>query len=457
MLLLPAPGPAHPMGNFSISHYTRFTLGPNGVELTYALDFAELPTFELLQEWNLEEKDRGAIEARAVGEARRWLSGLRISADGRAVAPVFRRAAASVSGGAGGLPVLLVTMHASLPVSGGALIEYEDANYPDRAGWKEIVTPGETDRSQALRQYPTDASAPPQQVKASFRWGGLPAATIHPAPPPPPAVESPAPAQPAAPASGTVVRGDYLSRMLGGREITPAMLFIGLCVAFGLGAMHALSPGHGKTIVAAYLVGTRGTMRHALLLGGLVTFTHTISVFALGLGVLFFERYVAPEKVIPALGVVSGLSIMILGGYLLYQRAMALAPGTGFYRGPIAPHDHTHVPEGPVTTASLIALGVSGGLVPCPSALVLLLSSIALGRVTLGLSLLLAFSLGLAVVLMGIGAIVLYAKHLLPERTPVRAHWVRFVPVGSAAVVMLLGLLMTGISMGWIPAGFRSA
>jgi ABC-type nickel/cobalt efflux system permease component RcnA len=109
------------------------------------------------------------------------------------------------------------------------------------------------------------------------------------------------------------------------------------------------------------------------------------------------------------------------------------------------------VPDGDVTLGSLIALGASGGLVPCPSALVLLLSSVALGRVGLGLLLLIAFSSGLAVVLMGIGVLVLYAKHFLPDSQKTAAHPAfRIIPVLSAALIVCIGLLMTGVSLGWI-------
>ena len=109
------------------------------------------------------------------------------------------------------------------------------------------------------------------------------------------------------------------------------------------------------------------------------------------------------------------------------------------------------MPEGDITLAGLIALGASGGLVPCPSALVLLLSSISLGRVGLGLLLLLAFSGGLAVVLMAIGLAVLYAKHLLPDsQQAARNPAFRIIPVVSAAVIVCVGLIMTGVSLGFI-------
>jgi len=467
---------AHPMGNFSVSHYTRFDVRPGGADLTYVLDLAEIPTFELLQTWNLAAGNRTAIQSRASDLGREWLSGLSLAVDGRQVRPRFRIATAQVTDGAAGTAVLRVTVEAFLPVR-GAKVQYEDRNYAGRAGWKEIVvvphggatltasSANAQDRSNALRNYPADAtSAPPQDTSTSFEWSEPVQSTkTAPAPKTPAAAPQAAPApsfseQQQRKAMGTVVRGDFLSRMLGGREITLGMILIGLCVAFGLGAIHALSPGHGKTIVAAYLVGSRGTIKHALFLGGMVTFTHTISVFALGLCMLFFQRYVVPEKVIPALGVLSGLSIVAIGAMLLYQRAKRL---TEHHHHHDHDHDHhhhdhqhhhSHVPEGKITLAGLIALGASGGLVPCPSALVLLLSAIALGRTALGLVLLLAFSAGLALVLMAIGAVVLYARNLLPERTAVSARVFRYVPVFSAAVVMVLGLAMRGSRQaGFVP------
>lgn len=258
------------------------------------------------------------------------------------------------------------------------------------------------------------------------------------------------------------------------------MIAAGLGIAFVLGAAHALTPGHGKTIVAAYLVGSRGTLKHAMFLGGMVTFTHTVSVFLLGLATLFLFHYVVPQNVTQVLGAVSGLSIIAIGGWMLYKRIHSHShnhhhhhhdhphdhhhhhdhdhdhhhdhahhdhahPHTHSH-GP-GGHTHSHMPE-EISWSSLVALGASGGLVPCESALVLLLTAIALRRVGLGLILLISFSLGLALVLMGIGVLVIYAKNLLPKRdeNPV----FRWVPVASAAVVMLLGVVMTGVSLGWV-------
>jgi ABC-type nickel/cobalt efflux system permease component RcnA len=231
-------------------------------------------------------------------------------------------------------------------------------------------------------------------------------------------------------------------------------------------------------------VGSRGTLKHAAFLGAMVTFTHTVSVFLLGMATLFLFQYIVPENITRVLGAVSGLSIVAIGAWMLYKRL----GGTGHTHSHDHehghshshdhdhhhhdhdhdhdhqhdhdhPHEHTHdhgththshMPED-VSWSGLAALGASGGLVPCESALVLLLSAIALRRVGLGLVLLVAFSLGLAIVLMGIGVLVIYAKNLLPESSRTGGNpFFRWMPVASAAIVLVLGLLMTGVSLGWI-------
>ena len=272
---------------------------------------------------------------------------------------------------------------------------------------------------------------------------------------------------------------DALTRLLHQQALTPWMIAAAIGIAFALGAAHALTPGHGKTIVAAYLVGSRGTLKHAAFLGGMVTFTHTISVFALGLVTLFLFQYVMPQKVTQVLGAISGLSIVAIGGWMLFKRLRGAdhvhshthdhvhnhahehhhhhdhdhahdhAHTHTHSHGPDG-HTHSHVPD-EISWSGLVALGASGGLVPCESALVLLLTAIALRRVGLGLVLLVSFSLGLALVLMAIGVLVIYAKNLLPGGGHASGHpFYRWMPVASAAVVMVLGMVMTGVSLGWI-------
>jgi ABC-type nickel/cobalt efflux system permease component RcnA len=261
--------------------------------------------------------------------------------------------------------------------------------------------------------------------------------------------------------------------------------------------MHALTPGHGKTIVGAYLVGSRGTPKHALYLGLTTTITHTLGVFALGLVTLFAAHFILPEKLYPWMSLLSGLFVIGLGATLIISRyrsarlanplrnfvgRIANPPYTTSVRpidvGRIAkppytlqaahphhhahshdhhhlqgthPHDHdhpdhSHLPPGadgaPVTWRSLLLLGISGGMLPCPSALVVLLGAIALDRIGLGLALVLAFSLGLAGALTAIGVLFIYAGRFF-ERLPSRGKILRFVPVLSALLITLIGIAIS--------------
>jgi nickel/cobalt transporter (NicO) family protein len=524
---------AHPMGNFSVNHYSRLHFRERGLDLTYVLDLAEIPTFELLGQWQIDwKKDEALLGWKCKLQAQEWLSDLAIVQGARRLRPQLNSVSSQAVEGAGALPVLRITITAETPLQSGEVI-YTDGNYPGRAGWKEIVvdhsedatiessSQSSTDISKGLTNYPTDPSTTPRQdLTARVVWTPRPRvelSSIGPVVVPRAAaipgiapvdgtvlLANPASSfsrtQPTAP--GTVVQGDYLSRLLRRRDLGLRLVLLGVLAAFGLGAMHAMSPGHGKTIVAAYLVGSRGTLKHAGLLGFVVTFTHTFTVFLLGLGVLFFQQYVVPEKIVPLLGVISGLSIVGVGALLLYRRAKALvrqgyiSQREHHHHQPDHDHDHhhghghshandhhhhhdhsyptahdhdhhhehgatlvhshgghthSHTVQERVSLGNLIALGVSGGLVPCPSALILMLSAIALGRPGLGLILLIGFSAGLAIVLMGIGAIAVYAKNLLPASKDVsNKPLYRLIPVLSSIVVICLGLVMTAVSAGWI-------
>lgn len=495
---------AHPMGNFSVNHYSRLEVGQNRVSIRYALDLAELPTFELLQQWNLTAASpRAQIEQKAAQQAKIWARHLVIRSGGHALTPRFEGAGVVMSEGAANMQVMRITANFYVPVETGNF-EYEDQNYPERAGWKEIVvipakdtelkssTAGAEDRSQGLTVYPeASKQSPPQQLRASVEWNldrplrepvVLAQTKQEPVVAPPAAVAPPTASVSTAiaPAPGTVVKGDYLSRMLRDlmqqKDVGFGVILFGIAVAFALGAVHAFSPGHGKTMVAAYLVGSRGNAAHALILGATVTFTHTVSVFLLGLVTLFLSQYILADRLTNILGVISGLTIVWVGGWLLYKRSRRLAQHSHDH-GHAHSHDHhhdhehphhhdndhehhhgpgghTHVPEGEVTFGSLIALGASGGMVPCPSGLVLLLSAIAIGKTGLGMILLLGFSAGLAVVLTGIGLLVVYAKHLLPDSEKTSQHGAfRLIPVLSAAVILVIGILMTSVSLGWIQPG----
>ena len=246
-----------------------------------------------------------------------------------------------------------------------------------------------------------------------------------------------------------------------------------LGISLALGALHALTPGHGKTIVAAYLVGSRGTARHAVALGSIVTLTHTGSVFALGLLTLTASRYFFTADFLPLLELLSGVLIVALAIGLLLPRLRAWRENRQAETLPAreikiedgkkrlvidqditedAP-SHKHdgaIPRKPtvgnplaeLTWRSLITLGVSGGLVPCPDAIAILLVAVAINRILLGLALIVSFSLGLAVVLIVIGMLMVSGGRLF-ARINFLNRVAPFMPVVSAGVVMILGVVLT--------------
>jgi ABC-type nickel/cobalt efflux system permease component RcnA len=358
-------------------------------------------------------------------------------------------------------------------------LHYQDGNFPGRAGWQEIIAmagPGITlvrssvpdaDRSRALTDYPTDLLNSPPQVREArlfFRREGPPPAVA--------AVEvsaSPPPAPLPLPVNRQATPRNAFTELMTSSQLSLGMVCLALAVAAGLGGFHALEPGHGKTVVAAYLVGTRGTARDALYLGLIVTATHTAGVYLLGVVTLYASRYVVPERVYPWLGVVSGLVIAGLGGYLFLRRyaggSQAHAHEHTHTHG--HPHGHTHVHHDsshhqlahhhhPHTHAApqehhheqgqavsfrqLLALGVTGGIVPCPAALVVLLSAVALHRVGFGLLLIVAFSVGLAAVLMTIGLAMVYAQHLFSRWQGEGPLITRWLPLISAATIAVFGV-----------------
>ena len=454
---------AHPMGNFAICHYARLQAEPSAVRVRYVVDMAEIPT--LSEAEPLKRGEAKYLAARATALA----SGVTLTVNGKPAALILTGSRLRRTPGAGGLETLKVTLDWQAPSPPGTrTITWEDRNYPARTGWKEIVATGgagvalqnssvpSVDRSRELSIYPRDL-IPPQDTDAHFT--ALPGVGAVPA-----AVSASPPTRDATPR-------DAFTQAIARRDLTPGVMLLGLLIAFVFGSLHALSPGHGKTMVAAYLVGSRGTARHAVLLGLIVTVTHTLGVFALGLATLFASRYVVPEKLYPVLSVLSGLAVFGVGAWLLLSRLRGVPAGHehshehlhDHSHGPDeiylhgTEHTHTHdeghthshgfgshthaVPEGPITLRSLLALGISGGIVPCPSALVVLLSAVALHRIVYGMVLITAFSIGLASVLIVIGLMVVSTRHWF-ERFPASEGLLRRLPVASAAAITLIGIML---------------
>ena len=524
---------AHPMGNFSVNHYSKISFESGGIKVRYIIDLAEIPTYQELQQGNIPAKaGEPAVTAflAARGEALRH--GLSLTIDGKALPLQLVSQEVIFPPGAGGLPTMKMgfVYQTSYPAGAGrtsSALQYSDDNFQGHAGWKEIVVhaPAEslirsstpqTDRSGELTNYPTELlNRPPQDLDASiqFRYPvaeadsitmnrgvgqGGPAATSvgaraargrH-APGRASLHSQPGAASVRAPLSRTPLSGEERRlaattvsaaeplHLKANQQATPRNAFTELIatehlsmwflitaalIALGLGALHALEPGHGKTIVAAYLVGSRGTIRHAVLLGIIVTVSHTAGVFALGAITLYASRYIVPEQLYPWLGVLSGLAIAGLGGYMFLRR----------WTGEDADHAHTAgqmhghwfsskkkfseqgtraeasesalsaVEDGSarrtVSLSQLFTLGITGGIIPCPAALVVLLSAFALHRIGLGFFLIVAFSIGMAAVLIGFGMLMVYARRFMSRLITDGPLTTRWLPVASAAFMTALG------------------
>lgn len=472
--LLPASASAHPLGNFTTNRYSRIELATDSVQITYVLDYAEVPTF---QEMRFLDPDGDGVVSEA--EKQSWLDervpviirGLRLTVGNDVLPLTETRRSAELLPGQGGLQILRLELDltSQLPESwvengrGG----YVDRNYQDRLGWREIIVQGgdgvaisessvsSVDTSDELRTYPEDMLASPlHDAEATFSIvPGAAGAVQHSA------------AENAARVEATDRGGqatDRVASLITTRELTPWVVVVSILVAMFWGAVHALSPGHGKTVVAAYLIGARGTARHAAFLGLTVTITHTAGVFALGLITLYLSHFILPETLFPWLSVISGLLVVAIGLTLFVQRIRG-RDGHHHHHHHVHEHEHehdshhhhdhahhhhhgadghSHLPPGadgtPVTWRSLLALGVSGGLIPCPSALVLLLGAISLDRLGFGMVLVVAFSVGLAAVLTAIGLLLVYARRVF-DRFSLSPGVPRLLPAFSALVVALVG------------------
>ena len=358
ILALPAMATGHPLGNFSINRYTSLRIAGDAIELRYIVDMAEIPTFQELQDTAMvADTDDPRVAAYARGKAESLRERLRLALNGRRLDLEMLPAKVVFPPGAGGLPTLKLGVRYRAHVESGArvlAVDYRDDNYAERAGWKEIVAAGgagvqltessvpERDRSNELSDYPTDLLAtPPQLVEAHVvaEWIEAPRVALVTALPTSsprgsaPAIEPDAPPRrrdrDADATTDLDLRANRqaparhpFAELVTIRRLSPGVIAFALAAAVALGALHALEPGHGKTIVAAYLVGSHGTARHALLLGAIVTASHTAGVYLLGAVTLFASRYVVPERLYPWLGMLSGLSIAVVGMALLLKRVV---------------------------------------------------------------------------------------------------------------------------------------
>ena len=460
LLALAAPAGAHPLGNFSVNHLTVVRASSDRVDVRYVLDQAEIPTF----------RERGLPAARVLERKRAEVArGVTLTVGGRPVALTLRPGGRiSFPRGAGGLHTTRVELLLSARVASRGAVVVRDATFAGRVGWRAVLAePGRgtavrsdvtsADPTRRLRVYPTALLASPANRTVAHLRVSPGSGTVT------------APRGDGGAGTTTTDRGagDRFGSVFERAAAGQGVLALLLLAAFGWGAVHALSPGHGKAMVAAYLVGARGTARHAVALGLTVTVTHTIGVFALGAVALALSAYVLPEDLYPWLNLVSGLLVLGVGASVVRTRVRrARTPdhgddhahghdhhhehghhghghGHGHEHGH-HDHGHGHHDHGDLRPRALLAMGASAGLIPCPSALVVLLGAVAQHQIALGMVLIVAFSAGLAATLTGLGLLVVVAGRVSTRLSGARAGRVLTVlPALSAIAIVAVGLALT--------------
>jgi ABC-type nickel/cobalt efflux system permease component RcnA len=542
------------LGDFTINQYCGVSVAPDAVGVHLAIVYGQLPALRELHQADANgdgvttQEERDAYVSRlAPGLAEQ----LKLSVDGANLPLHAVRWTSSLPKEQNGFSLRIDIDYAATLARSSATrnLRFANQNYAGRIGWHEISVQAadglavfDTDAfadsltgglTEALRSLPASGPLDERVVEMRVTSATLPAgarviATRGGTSP----TTAAGPLPSGADAGWLPTQTRRLVALISAPHVPLHLAVLALLAAILLGAMHALSPGHGKAIVGAYLIGSRGTARHAAFLGLTVTVTHTLVVFALGLATLLASRFVMPERLLPALSLISGLLVLGMGLVLLRQRwpaalaawsqarapatamrggsGLALATASAGHHHPVMHrhahgHDHVHVhghgdhgdahghsheyghdhghdhshgrahdhghdhahahlsaepdllvhshggrshshlPPGTsgeaVTWRGLLALGISGGLLPCPSAMVLLLAAVALNKTLFGLALVLAFSLGLAATLTAVGVAFLYARERLRGRLG-SARWMTVVPALSAAAVTVLGAVL---------------
>ena len=448
-LVGPVAASAHPLGNFTVNRFSDVEISGNRVYVLYVLDMAEIPTFQARQ---------SGVDPAVY--ARRIARNAHLTVDGRPAPLTPVRHVVAFPKGQGGLHTMRLEVVLRGPRVHGpaASLAYRDTNYGDRIGWKEIVVRGTggasvsgssvpaRSQSKELRAYPEDLLHSPLDVTSAT-------ATMRPGddegPPPTPTGGT------ALQAPDRVADSGFSSLVARG-ELSTGVILVSLLVAAFWGAAHALTPGHGKALVAGYLVGTKGTPRHAVLLGATVTITHTAGVFGLGLVTLALSRFIVPETLYPWLTLASGLLVVGVGATVLRARVRSGSWGHGHSHGRGGDHHrhdgrahhhdhgdhHHHEHDEALTSRGILGVGIAAGILPCPSALVVLLSAIALHRIGFGLALIVAFSLGLACTVTGIGLVAVLARRAF-GRVPLEGGIVNALPAVSALVIVCVGVAIT--------------
>jgi nickel/cobalt transporter (NicO) family protein len=504
------------LGNFTINQYCGLRLSNKTVTVHYVVVYGQLPA---LRELHAADTDGNGVTSQEerddyVGNlAPRIADQLLLKVNGVRIPLHATDWSTSLPTEQGGFSLRIdVDFSAEQALASDATLslEFTNQNYAGRLGWREIVVEKDAGisifdtnafassltrgLSEALQSLPEAGPLDERTVHLSYTSAVAPAGAIF-------LAARPIDYSPRINSSGNEVRANVttlsdtawikkktrsLVDSISAPRVDAHIVIFALLGALLLGAVHALSPGHGKTIIGAYLIGSRGTPRHAVFLGLTVTVTHTAGVFVLGFATLYVSRFIVPERLFPILSLLSAALVFGMGAVLLLQRSglaqraffpamrvssLAFQPVTAAaarsegrrglvfapaYRtahghqptdatmhshggGPMHSHLPPCTPGDKISWRGLLALGISGGLVPCPSAMVLLLAAVAINKTAYGMFLVIGFSLGLAITLTAVGMAFLYARHRLPRRRT-DARWPQLLPVMSAATITVLGL-----------------
>jgi ABC-type nickel/cobalt efflux system permease component RcnA len=502
-LLAPAsPAAAHPLGNFSVNQLESITLYPDRVEVAAIVDTAELPTLQdkstvdTSGDGAVSDDERAAHAARACAEVAGRFS---VSVRGERLTWTVGATSYAYAPGAAGLDTgrLDCALTAPAGLAGPAEVRVDNHYLVDRVGWREITATGTgvrlidppvpaVSRSGGdLRAYPEDMLSNPPDVRT---------ATLR---------TEPGEGGAAAAASTVDTDGSWTTRLVSaGEDKLNALVgegggilvgMLAVLLALTLGAAHAALPGHGKTIMAAYLAGKRGRARDAVAVGGVVTLTHTGGVLVVGLLLTTFASLVG-QAVLGWLGVVSGVLVVGVGAAMLIAlRRRGAAAMHGHHHGWLGhkhhhhgdghghPHDHDHThdhthddeahghdhthedeahghdhahEERRPSRLGIAGIGIAGGLVPSPSALIVLLGAVGLGRTLFGVLLVLAYGLGMAATLTAAGLALVGLQRRWATRAGLRARTARWhavsarfgriMPTATGSLVLLVGLGLVG-------------
>jgi ABC-type nickel/cobalt efflux system permease component RcnA len=508
LALAPAVALAHPLGNFTINHYAEVRVEGDRVLLDIVIDQAEIPAFQARQAMDLDGDGQIADDeavAGAISACRNLTPALRVTADGSPLALTSTHAGATFPPGTGGLSTLRLVcgfaapLVAAIGTDAPVEIAFADESFAERIGWREIVVTGSgvtvssvagkpainaSSVSDRLTAYPDGMLAAPLaqaavRVEAIAGGPSLPPLAFTDATPLPGITPTDGAATPPTEATDPdalagVLGGETLPDIFRTSDVTPFVIVLSLVTAAGLGAGHALTPGHGKALMAAYLVGTRGTWRHALGLGLAVSLSHTVGILVLAMIVVGAADILPPDLVVRVAPIVAAISILAIGGWMLigeWRRRRAVtahehdhAHGDEHARADEHEHEHaradehehehshggvrhSHAPSAGTTISwrGLFVLGLAGGLIPSTSALLILLGTIAAGRPGFGFVLVVAFGLGMAAVMGGVGLATVFARDRLDSIPDGRGlgRIRATVPLAAAVLVFGFGIYLT--------------